>query len=218
MKHFGKMMLRTGLAAIALGMAGNAAAAVITGLPSGVALAIPTANIRNVNTTQTIAPGITASPSDRFTFGYTGFYGFNFNGSWTGTPMIGLDRVFAFFTIDFAAPIQGFLGELNWGLDNTGDVTIQAFGASGLLESLTLSTNNGSVNSVAPGFYGFLRATNEITSIHFTNDLIGVRNISTLSNAIGTVPEPATWGMMLVGFGIIGGAMRRGRVVRPRLA
>jgi hypothetical protein len=25
----------------------------------------------------------------------------------------------------------------------------------------------------------------------------------------GAVPEPATWAMMLVGFGVVGGAMRR---------
>ncbi|MBM6577743.1 PEP-CTERM sorting domain-containing protein [Microvirga sp. SRT01] len=36
---------------------------------------------------------------------------------------------------------------------------------------------------------------------------------STNSNAgIGAVPEPSTWAMMIVGFGMVGGAMRRRRV------
>ena len=30
-----------------------------------------------------------------------------------------------------------------------------------------------------------------------------------VGGAVSPVPEPATWGMMLVGFGIVGGAMRR---------
>ena len=30
--------------------------------------------------------------------------------------------------------------------------------------------------------------------------------------AVGTVPEPATWGLMLAGFGIVGGALRRRKV------
>jgi choice-of-anchor C domain-containing protein len=38
------------------------------------------------------------------------------------------------------------------------------------------------------------------------------------SVSIGTVPEPATWGLMIFGFGIVGGAMRRRTPVsRPAL-
>lgn len=36
--------------------------------------------------------------------------------------------------------------------------------------------------------------------------------IDNLSYTIGAVPEPATWAMMISGFGMIGGAMRRRRV------
>jgi PEP-CTERM motif len=32
---------------------------------------------------------------------------------------------------------------------------------------------------------------------------------------LGAIPEPATWAMMILGFGMIGGAMRRRRAVRP---
>lgn len=34
-------------------------------------------------------------------------------------------------------------------------------------------------------------------------------------DGVSAVPEPAAWGMMLVGFGAIGSAMRRRRVMRP---
>lgn len=31
--------------------------------------------------------------------------------------------------------------------------------------------------------------------------------------SVGAVPEPATWAMMLLGFGLIGATLRRGRAV-----
>ena len=33
----------------------------------------------------------------------------------------------------------------------------------------------------------------------------------------GAVPEPATWAMMIVGFGLVGGAMRRSRKATARV-
>lgn len=39
-----------------------------------------------------------------------------------------------------------------------------------------------------------------------------------LVRGTGAVPEPATWAMMLLGFGGIGFAMRRRRLTRPQLA
>ena len=40
----------------------------------------------------------------------------------------------------------------------------------------------------------------------------------TYSSTSGAVPEPATWGMMLVGFGVMGAAMRRRQRTSVRLA
>ncbi|MBS0479011.1 MAG: PEP-CTERM sorting domain-containing protein [Proteobacteria bacterium] len=40
----------------------------------------------------------------------------------------------------------------------------------------------------------------------------------TAINATGGVPEPATWAMMLVGFGAVGGALRSRRKATPRYA
>jgi PEP-CTERM motif len=46
---------------------------------------------------------------------------------------------------------------------------------------------------------------------HPNNPFIGNGNVDTwvIRGVAGAVPEPATWGLMLVGFGIVGGAMRR---------
>ena len=39
-----------------------------------------------------------------------------------------------------------------------------------------------------------------------------------LSANVSAVPEPATWAMMIIGFGAIGGAMRRRNAVRTRVS
>lgn len=44
---------------------------------------------------------------------------------------------------------------------------------------------------------------------------IGKLNLSTLPPAPPAVPEPATWAMMIAGFGLVGAAMRRRRVIDP---
>lgn len=56
-------------------------------------------------------------------------------------------------------------------------------------------------------FYSVDLATGALTSLGMTDrSLFGI--------AVSAVPEPATWGMMILGFGVVGGAMRR----RPRVA
>ena len=203
-----KYALALSVSTVALGSAANAA--VITSLPGGTAVPIPVLNVTHVSTPHVLAPGIVANPSGvaNFTPGYTGGYGFSSNGSWSGTSMIGLDTQSGYFTIDFANPISAFLGELNWTTSFfAGDSVISIYGASGLLESLTLEA--GGANAVAPGFWGFSRSAADITSVRFENEYIGVRNISIISTA--AVPEPATWGMMILGFGMMGAAMRRRR-------
>ena len=42
--------------------------------------------------------------------------------------------------------------------------------------------------------------------------------ITKFGAGVAAVPEPATWAMMLVGFGLIGGTLRRRRVAGPALA
>jgi hypothetical protein len=63
----------------------------------------------------------------------------------------------------------------------------------------------------APG-YGAPGGTNSAISAYVDDNAIGAQytNYVFRVDAIGgAVPEPATWGLMLAGFGIVGGAMRR---------
>lgn len=71
--------------------------------------------------------------------------------------------------------------------------------------------------SLNDGFYGINLTTGAATRIGSVGagNLVG---ISLAPAAIGAVPEPGTWAMMLLGFGAIGTAMRRRRAVKPTVA
>jgi hypothetical protein len=69
-------------------------------------------------------------------------------------------------------------------------------------------TNSGSVffksdNGNAGGVYSRMQNFGSGTSGY------GLQTTFIFGNAVPAVPEPATWAMMLAGFGIVGGAMRR---------
>jgi hypothetical protein len=195
------------LAVLALSAAAaSSQATVVTSLAGGTALVIPGANQLGFAGPATVAPGVTFTSTQPSAYGYTGNYSFNANGGWYGTPMIGLDRSTGFFTLSFASGISGFLGELDWTKGIGGNASIQIFDSSNnLLESLTLET--AGINQVAPGFYGFSRATADIASIRFNEEYIGVRNILTTTG--GTVPEPASLALMALGLASFAVARKR---------
>ncbi|WP_380877870.1 hypothetical protein ACFB49_14600 [Sphingomonas sp. DBB INV C78] len=51
-------------------------------------------------------------------------------------------------------------------------------------------------------------------TITTTLDLEDVRQVRITATDVPLVPEPATWAMMIAGFGLVGGAMRRQQVTR----
>ncbi|WP_238941036.1 PEPxxWA-CTERM sorting domain-containing protein [Sphingomonas beigongshangi] len=183
-----------------------ASAAVITALPNGSAVTIPSLNKRNDAGPETFGPGITFRSSFGSVFGWTGGYAFATNGTWSGTPMIGLNAMNASFTLSFATAISGFLADLNWTTENaSANAMMEAFDVQG--NSLGSLTFEGPGNLVTPGTYGFQEAGNVISSIRFSNEYVGIRNLSIASTA--AVPEPASWALMILGMGAVGFAMRR---------
>ena len=73
-------------------------------------------------------------------------------------------------------------------------------------DTLFFSSNNFSASSA------FFFSDGAFKGLGTYNSLIsapGVRGTLTVSNVTGAVPEPATWAMMIVGFGMAGAAMRR---------
>ena len=68
------------------------------------------------------------------------------------------------------------------------------------------------------GFHGFQRASNDISRFEVEGYWVGARNLSTFTEVGSAVPEPATWAMMIIGFGGAGVAIRRRRYAAAALA
>jgi PEP-CTERM motif len=110
-------------------------------------------------------------------------------------------------------------------VQKNGSVTLGANTLSatvvGNLFTLSVPGNLFTSTGAAPGDFGFniwprigLGNNNQITDFAPDNALL------TANNALLTpaVPEPATWLMMILGFGIVGGAIRVGRARRQSAA
>lgn len=116
---------------------------------------------------------------------------------------------------NFTAPgaANGTVGGETWAIDGTvnrghvswnGPAVINFGGGFG---SLTVTLNDTDFNAYDPPYYccgndlaeGYSHAA-QITG-HFVLSNVGA----------GAVPEPATWGMMIMGFGLAGATMRRRR-------
>jgi hypothetical protein len=80
--------------------------------------------------------------------------------------------------------------------------------AAGALGSTTLQTTSNDVAGI--DYFVWNNGGSPINNSawnYFAN--FGDARFDAVINASGAVPEPATWAMMLLGFGLVGGAMRR---------
>lgn len=88
---------------------------------------------------------------------------------------------------------------------NGGNAFISFFGSDGTVLGSTTLTNLPLLSS-----FGFTSASADIRGVSFWNaDVTGVGLAGIRFNVPTGVPEPATWLMMLIGFGAIGIALRR---------
>jgi len=135
-----------------------------------------------------------------FTFGYNGQL---FSGPVTISTANGgeVNTIFGQPTTNFA---DGRGGPVTFGpTQNYGafaDQTVIRFSNGGNFIGLRAVTGTGT-------FYGFAYSTDNILNS------IGFENVAdtaiTATTAAGAVPEPASWALMIAGFGLVGGAMRR---------
>jgi hypothetical protein len=192
-----------------------AAATVINTLPGGTAQPIPSGQ-RFVNRPTVFADNVTyhattlAGVATSSNFGGSTPYSFAGSGSWSGTPMVAIGLQTAIMSFTFADPVSAALAEFNWARSSSSpDLVFRAYNAAGtLLETLTFDSQDP---TRLTGFYGFQRATNDIARFEVQGYWVGARNLSTLKADIAAVPEPASWAMMIAGFGLIGTAARRTR-------
>jgi len=194
-------------AAAGITLAMPAAAATVTSLRGATNVDIPALNQTRVTGPVTFGPGITFTSTVGSAFGWTQGYGFGSGGYWSDFPMIGLDAAEGSFTLTFPTAIRGFVADTSWSTYFADvDATISAYDAAGsLLESVNLE------NGFRPGTIGFARAAADIASIRYSNEYVGIQTIA-IAGAVGAVPEPATWAMLIGGFGLVGRAARRRRV------
>lgn len=114
-----------------------------------------------------------------------------------------------------------FIGGNPVAFTNIGSVNFYQVGNGGMFD-LTFTDGNviniygtdiGSAGSVTPGFY-FPPSVSSV-GVNFT---VGEGQGTVSATKVGAIPEPATWAMMLAGFGAIGFAMRRRQNVRVSFA
>lgn len=146
-------------------------------------------------------------------------------GSFTGQNFLGWGNIaggIMSLTINFNAATTAF--GFDWfDTDTTDSYSINIPGGT-IFNSPPFTLSNGVIAS--SGFFGLVSAT-PFTSIVITNNQTG-GYMSTegmdnfITNGVGSVnsgvPEPATWAMMMLGFGAIGFAMRRQTKVRVAYA
>ena len=206
------MRLRDALTACSLAAATfSALAGPVTSLPDADALVF-SGGFEQGAGPYTLSPGIVVlSEHADMQFATTGPLDFGSNGTWSGTPAIGLGRAAGHFDIVFSDPISGFLADINWtvGMHN-GNASVAAYNILGeQLESLALEKQGA--NALTPGLHGFLRATEDIAFLRFSNEFIGVRNLGVtgFTAPAAALPEPGT--LALAGLALVGLAVGRRR-------
>ena len=138
---------------------------------------------------------------------------------------------FPSFDIDGTNLVNMFVGSQS-SVEITFDAPVFAFGAdfSRLNDGAVRTQISGAGESFVPPvdggirFFGFTSDT-AFSNVRFENatgttnsDGFSLDNVSFASAAVGAVPEPTTWAMMIIGFGAIGGAMRRRRKVNVKVS
>lgn len=217
--------------AVAMLVSSPANAALIAGagsLAGANPITLPAANYTGAGP-QTLGPITWSSDVATSQYGWTGGADFGSNGAWAaGDPILALSSGgYANMTLTFANPVSGFLADVNWklGVSNLASVLMIAYDANGdllthdefpannALHYYWKLANNGNVNDFSPGYFGFSFASPVIKSVVFSSGSIGARNLSWTGPAVGPptggVPEPASWVMLIAGFGLVGAIQRR---------
>ena len=158
--------------------------------------------------------GITFTSTTNSSVLGTGGYGLNENGVISTTRIIGTNSPTATITLTFATPVSAFGAGMSYAVIGgpVGDApVISAFDAGGgLIGSFNLETLAPIRSGGANEFLLFRGIDGDGTPIKsFT--MSGAFIVASGSFTNSVVPEPASWAMLIAGFGLTGAAMRRRR-------
>lgn len=127
-----------------------------------------------------------------------------------------VDDAYGDLTFSFATPVNAF------GID-IATIARGFVGSSSGAFVLTVGGIPYTYNYSGSSGFGFLGITTDTPFSSLTiatsksNDSL-FDNVRFASPAVAAVPEPATWGTIILGFGLLGGMMRRRTAARLRLA
>jgi hypothetical protein len=131
-------------------------------------------------------------------------------------------------TFDFSTAVNSFgLNVGDWGTCCFPSSLYIAFDGGAPILVGTADTNSPAplTNGAAAMFVGAFDDTNTFSKVEFWGDGFGeilyaggtIRYGAVRTGGLGAVPEPATWAMMMLGFGVVGVGLRRSRrIVAPR--
>lgn len=125
-------------------------------------------------------------------------------GSTTTVTLIG-GGTFDFNAIDLADVYNdGTGGNVLFTFSDGMGTTAQTVTLDGMVGGHTFSFNRTGLSSFT------------MQGVTTTSQVLQFDNV-VVNNAIGAIPEPSAWALMILGFGLVGGAMRRSPTVRLSL-
>jgi hypothetical protein len=123
-------------------------------------------------------------------------------------------------TINFAPGVRAF--QFDWGsIDSYNTLTVTSTaGVSVFVPGSMSFPNDANGNQSAPGTNGRFTVRGSTAGETFVSmTLASSSNSFEIDNlATGVIPEPATWAMLITGFGLVGAAMRRQRQTTARVS
>lgn len=169
------------------------------------------------------APVVTTVNADLTGYTAANPYSFSFMGGTFNVTGTGSFPDYIAVSTSGAAAVRTVFGSPSTDFFDRGTVIYDSntLGGYGSFPDLTtIGASNGDnllglrVTSGGQQYYGFLYTTNTtLNSYGFeTTPGVGINPPEAIANAAAAVPEPASWALMIGGFGLVGATMRRRKV------